>query len=115
MDTGLTARDMNTLRAIFINFPEVKQVRLFGSRVKGNYKKGSDIDLAIMNPGVDHTIISKLSTAFDESSLPYFVDIFNYATLNVPLLKQHIDEAGIMVYDLHTLTKEAPELLASNE
>ena len=115
MDTGLTARDMNTLRTTFINFPEVEQVRLFGSTVKGNYKKGSDIDLAIMNPGVDHTIISNLSTAFDESSLPYFVEIDNYATLKVPLLKQHIDEAEIIVYDLHTLTEEAPALLASNE
>ena len=115
MDTGLTVRDMNTLRTIFINFPVVEQVKLFGSRVKGNYKKGSDIDLAIMNPGVDHTIISKLSSAFYESSLPYFVDIVNYATLKLPLLKQHIDEAGIIVYDLHTLNKEAPKLLASNE
>ncbi len=49
---GLTSRDVHTIREILDNYPDVETVYLFGSRAMGTYRKGSDIDLVIMNEGV---------------------------------------------------------------
>jgi uncharacterized protein len=95
---GLTDRDMKTFRDIFHKYPDVKTVFVFGSRAKKNYKLGSDIDLAVMDKGVTETIIAKLKSDFEESSLPYNVDVINYHTLKHSELKSHIDRVGGLFY-----------------
>lgn len=92
---GLSDRDMKTLRDIFKKYPDVKNVFVFGSRAKGTYKQGSDIDLAIMNEGITDTYIRKMKSDFEDSSLPYIVDLVNYPTLKHPELKHHIDRVGV--------------------
>lgn len=94
---GLTPRDMQTIQNILKKYPVIKKVNVFGSRAKGNFKKGSDIDLAIMNENVSEDIILKLISDFQESSLPYPVDIVNYPTLTQPALKEHIDRVGKLI------------------
>ncbi len=47
MDFGLTPSDLaEIIRTIQRNSAVVEAI-MFGSRAKGNYKKGSDIDIAI--------------------------------------------------------------------
>ena len=96
--TGLTQRDWQTLCNIFDQNENVKEVRLFGSRAKGNFKSGSDIDLAIMNPGVDLITEIRIKGECEESSLPYFVDIANYPTLKNSEFKAHIERVSIPFY-----------------
>ena len=57
---GLTERDMQTIQDIFNKYPEVEVVHIFGSRAKGTFKIGSDVDLALMNTGINDKIIRKL-------------------------------------------------------
>ena len=47
MQYGLSDRTLNTLHAIFCKYPGVRQAVLYGSRAKGNYHGGSDIDLSL--------------------------------------------------------------------
>ena len=98
MNNGLTTNDIETIHNIFRKYPNVRLVFLFGSRAKGNYKKGSDIDLAIMNKGVNIDTIFKIKREFEESSLPYFVDLINYFELEHKELREHIDRIGIEFY-----------------
>lgn len=105
---GLTTRDMKTIQNILKKYPIVKKVNVFGSRAKGNFKKGSDIDLAIMNESVSEDVILKLITDFEESSLPYRVDIVNYPTLTDSTLKEHIDRVGKLI-DLSFIIKNNTE------
>ncbi len=95
---GLTDRDMNTLRDILSKYPAVQKICVFGSRAKGIYKPGSDIDLAVMNDGVTESDISRMQSDFADSSLPYRVDLINYPTLKHPELKNHIDRVGVPIY-----------------
>ncbi|MDB5255437.1 MAG: hypothetical protein JWM14_132 [Chitinophagaceae bacterium] len=97
--SGLTERDLNTISSIFSKYPSVHLVYLFGSRAKGNYKKGSDIDMAIMNAGVIEETISRIKGDFEESSLPYLVDLVYYPSLNHVDMKEHIDRVHITVYE----------------
>ena len=96
---GFTHRDIKTLQDIFKKYTDVKNVFIFGSRAKGTYKQGSDIDLAIMNKGVKDMVIGKIKSDFEESSLPYIVDLVNYHTIKHSQLKNHIDRVGVPFYE----------------
>lgn len=92
---GLTKRDMDTIKTIFDGYPEVKTVHLFGSRAKGNYRFGSDVDLAIMNEGLDTKKLAKLKADFEESTLPYNIDLVDFTKLNKQEFIDHINRVGL--------------------
>lgn len=91
---GLTERDMKTIRSVFQSYPEVKTVHVFGSRAKGNYRPGSDVDLAIMNKGVNSTVLSRLIGKFEESNLPYNIDLVDFTKLTKREFIDHISRVG---------------------
>jgi uncharacterized protein len=96
---GITEKSYALLLELFTRQPEVEEVWLFGSRAKGTYKKGSDIDLAIKgracNPGLALTMANK---ANEELPIPYQVDIIDYSSIDNPALKEHIDRVGKLFY-----------------
>lgn len=98
---GLTDRDMNTVEDIFRKYPDIQTVVIFGSRAKGTYKHGSDIDLAVMDQGITDTLIRNIQSEFEDSSLPYFVDLINYHNLTHSDLKNHIDRIGVPFYQVN--------------
>jgi uncharacterized protein len=105
---GLSERDIRTITAILQKYPDVVQVYLFGSRAKGNFHAGSDIDLAIMNAEIEESTIRKLKEDFEESSLPYFVDIVHFPSLTHPELKEHVLRVGVSFYERVPLTASTP-------
>jgi uncharacterized protein len=94
MNYGLNQRDINTITEIIRRYPDVSEVKIFGSRALGNHHKGSDIDLAIMNARVSDKTIRKMLGDFEESLLPYFVDVVNYPALENKSLREHISRIG---------------------
>lgn len=95
---GLSARDLQTIHDIFSRYPEIQLVHIFGSRAKGNYNTGSDIDLAIMNKLSGHKTMLKIKDDFEESSLPYKVDLVEYGSLTNIDLTDHIKRRGKVFY-----------------
>ena len=95
MDFGLRRQDIAEIINIFRQFPAVEEAWIFGSRAKGTYKKGSDIDIAIKGREIDHKLVMALSSRFnEETSMPYFFDIVHYDALTDPELRAHIDRVG---------------------
>ncbi|WP_442762968.1 nucleotidyltransferase domain-containing protein, partial [Malikia spinosa] len=45
--TGLPAHAVQAIQQVLAACPAVEQAVLYGSRAKGNYKRGSDIDLTL--------------------------------------------------------------------
>ena len=95
---GLTERSIKTLYAIFSKYPDIKQVHLFGSRAKGNFKIGSDIDLAVMNNELQAITIARVLADCAESDLPVAVDIVDFNTLSNPEFIDHIQRVGVLFY-----------------
>lgn len=95
---GLSERDISTIQGILVKYPEVSNVLIFGSRATGSSKPGSDIDLAVVNDGIDDKIVLRIRNEFEESSLPYRVDIVLYTGLIHQDLKDHINRVGIPFY-----------------
>jgi len=99
MKYGLSDRTLDTLDSIFRKYPSIRQVVLYGSRAKGNYKTGSDIDLALVTDDTfSHTDLLRVSGDFDDSDMPYLVDVLVYDRLANQDLKDHIDRLGKVLY-----------------
>lgn len=77
----------------------------FGSRVNGNAKPTSDLDLAIDSPDgpLDLTIIGSVAEAFDESMLPMKVDVVDYRQIS-PAFRTIIDKQRLLI-DPHQTTQ----------
>ena len=57
---GLKEKDINAINDVFNQYPEIIQVIIYGSRAKGNYKPGSDIDLSIEDTTMYLLLVTKL-------------------------------------------------------
>jgi predicted nucleotidyltransferase len=91
---GLNERDMQTITDILSRYIHVKKALLFGSRAKGMFHSGSDIDIAIVDENIDYQTIRKIKSDFSDSSLPYNVDLVNFSSLTNSSLKEHILRVG---------------------
>lgn len=98
MKYGLSDTTIQKLLQVFQNKPKVQEVILFGSRAKGNYKPGSDIDLAVIGKQITFDDILTLNVRLEELDLPYKIDLINYQTLKDKNVIEHIKRVGIVFY-----------------
>ncbi|MBL4652735.1 MAG: nucleotidyltransferase domain-containing protein [Flavobacteriales bacterium] len=91
MKFGLEHTVIELINAVFRKHEDVKSVKIYGSRAKGSYEKGSDIDLAYFS---EKDITGKLLLELDELPTPYFIDIANFNDIQNIELKEHIDRIG---------------------
>ena len=93
---GLQQSDLAIIVSVLQKHQEVAEAWLFGSRAKGNYKAGSDVDIALKGEHLTAEIISSISYQLnEETSLPYKFDILNYNSISNIDLKEHIDRVGM--------------------
>lgn len=96
---GLLDRDIEYIKKALKKFDEIDKAIIFGSRAMGNYKKGSDIDIAIVGDRVTNKTILELDDYLNEVyPLPYFFDILKYDSIANEKLKNHIDSKGVTIY-----------------
>lgn len=99
MNFGLRESDLEYIVNVISRFDEIEKASIFGSRAKGNYKPGSDIDIAIYGENISFDILSKLNSILEEKSpMPYFFDIVDYSHLKHRELKEHIDRVGKIIF-----------------
>lgn len=80
LQIDLNSRDLNVVSQILKTYARDYAVWVFGSRVKGNAKKYSDLDLAIMTKQpLSFSKMAIIKEAFDESDLPIRVDVIDWA------------------------------------
>ncbi|OYQ39584.1 hypothetical protein CHU92_04625 [Flavobacterium cyanobacteriorum] len=75
----------------------IEEVIIYGSRAKGNYREGSDIDITLLGD-VSEKDFSKLYNDLEDSYIPYLFDISIYDKLNSESLKDHIKRVGKTFY-----------------
>ena len=82
---------------VCFRYPQVSKVILYGSRARGDFKPGSDIDIAIDAPVMTSTQFSVLWNALDELPLVYSLDIVHLQDLKNPTLLEAIKQDGIVM------------------
>ncbi len=99
-ENGLPESVLQKIRAVFDRFPQIEKAILYGSRAKGTYKNGSDIDLTLRG-GADLTlnILCKIANDLDDLFLPYTIDLSSFHDIGAPDLIGHIQRVGVVVYE----------------
>lgn len=97
---GILESDMNDIISVFRANPGTEKVILFGSRAKGKYDPGSDIDICWVGESLLLADVSRASLAYDDLFLPYKLDIVLLHTIKDPALLEHIERVGISLYQV---------------
>lgn len=96
---GLDDITINKINEVFEAFPDVDNVILYGSRAKGNYKPGSDIDLTLKGEKINLGTINQISLMLDDLLLPYTFDISVFSHIKNEELLNHIDRVGLVFFN----------------
>ena len=94
---GLYSKSFQEIISILEKHPNIDKVVIYGSRAKGNYKEGSDVDLTLFGE-LEYNAIRKLKHELEDSNIPYLFDISLYDNLKSESLKEHIDRVGQIFY-----------------
>ena len=100
MRFGLPESAIEQICAIFASHREIERAVLYGSRAKGNFKPGSDIDLTLFGTDLTHELLLDLLVELDDLLLPWMIDLSLFASLNHPALQEHINRVGVVFYQL---------------
>lgn len=98
MQYGLNEETVNKIIDVFSKYQEVEEALLYGSRAKGVFKPGSDIDLALKGGNLNLHVLNKIGLDLDDLLLPYTFDISIYHQISNPDLIEHIERVGVVFY-----------------
>jgi predicted nucleotidyltransferase len=96
---GLDDKTIGGMQAVLAAYPEVDKAVLYGSRAKGNYKTGSDIDLTLFGSGLSLTVLHKIENELDDLLLPYKIDLSLFEQITDPDVIDHIRRVGVVFYE----------------
>ncbi|WP_353236900.1 nucleotidyltransferase domain-containing protein [Limnohabitans sp.] len=98
---GLSPSTLQKIRDTLAQHPHVERAVIYGSRAKGNYRPGSDIDLTLHTAAgaqIDHRELGNILDEIDDLLLPYTVDLSVFEQLNNDSLREHIERVGQVFY-----------------
>ncbi len=108
---GLSEKSMGIIFSIYEKYPQIERVIVYGSRAMGNFREGSDIDMTIIADGVfsDDDLL-RVADDFDNSMLPYLVDVSDFSQLKSESLKDHIRRRGKVLYQRENAPLAKPKV-----
>lgn len=96
---GLSDLTISDLRKVFSKYQNIKKVVIFGSRAKGNYREGSDIDLAVIGDGISRAQITDICLRIEDLGLLYKVDVLDYYKYKDTPIGEHIARVAKTFYE----------------
>ena len=104
---GLKETFIDRINQVLAHYPQVDKAILYGSRAKGNYKNGSDIDLTLQG-GSDLTlkVLYRIMDELDDLLLPYIIDLSIFDMISDADVIEHIQHVGVTFYDKSKATAD---------
>ncbi|MBE9465770.1 nucleotidyltransferase domain-containing protein [Dyadobacter subterraneus] len=96
---GLKQEHIDMINQCFAQYSSVLKVVVYGSRAKGNYKNGSDIDLTIIDQGLSFSELLQIENKLDDLLLPYKIDLSLKRQISNSDLIEHIERVGEVFYE----------------
>ena len=99
MKYGLSDNVMQSITKVIAKHDKVTSAIMYGSRAKGSFSTGSDIDLALTGRELTFSDILRIKIQFEELNLPYEIDVCHFDTLSNQDLVDHIQRVGSVFYE----------------
>ena len=93
---GISQNALDKIKTVLFSVQGVEQAILYGSRAKGSFKEGSDIDLTVKG-NLTYDDLVKMSVNLDDLNLPWKIDLSLYSQIGNKDLLDHIDRVGIAI------------------
>ncbi|MDR1578637.1 MAG: nucleotidyltransferase domain-containing protein [Deltaproteobacteria bacterium] len=94
----VTDAEKEIILKILATYAPKGEVWAFGSRQRGTHRKHSDLDLAVVGDGCQTlSVIGSIKEAFEDSILPYRVDVLDYHTVS-PSFQKIIDASYEVIF-----------------
>lgn len=100
MKFGLDKVTIDRINSVFMKYPEIEVVVIYGSRAKGNYREGSDIDISLKGKEITDETRTRVCQEIDDLNTPYLFDISIFHTLKSESLIEHINRVGQTFYKI---------------
>jgi len=97
---GLQESVIQQICAVLAKYPQVQKAVLYGSRAKGTYKNGSDIDLTLVgDEDLSLHVLYRIADELDDLLLPYTFDLSIFSHISDPDVVEHIQRVGVTFYE----------------
>ena len=93
----LVASELELVRSVLRQHPEIESAILFGSRAKGTHSERSDVDMALTG-SLGALGAEAIAAELEELPLPYRFDVHALAAITYPPLLEHIERVGMVIY-----------------
>ncbi|TGN07954.1 nucleotidyltransferase domain-containing protein [Leptospira ilyithenensis] len=91
---GLKEETVQKILQVFFGHPKIENAVIYGSRAKGNYRTGSDIDICLEASEMDLSELMLIETELDDLLLPYKIDLSLKHKIENKDLLDHIERVG---------------------
>jgi uncharacterized protein len=95
---GLSDETIEKIGSVLTRHPAIEKAVLYGSRAKGTFRPGSDIDLSLHGAQLTLGELGDIDSELDDLLLPYTFDLLIFDTLNHVNLCEHIERVGKVFY-----------------
>jgi predicted nucleotidyltransferase len=99
MKFGLSDGTIEKINCVFARHPEIDEVLIYGSRAKGTYREGSDIDITLKGTNLTENLRAEVFSEIDDLNTPYLFDISVFDRLQSEPLIGHINRVGQVLYE----------------
>lgn len=98
MQFGLSTDTIQTIRTIFGSNPRIEKAVIYGSKTKGNFKEGLDIDIVLFGKNLELSDSFEIETQLNDMPPPYSFDLSVHHFLKNKELLGHIRDVGKLFY-----------------
>ena len=96
---GLDNKIIEDIIKILKKYEEVESAKIFGSRARVDYRKSSDIDIALFGDKLTSSINTKIYFEIDDLYLPYKIDLINFNSIGLEnKIRESILREGVEFY-----------------
>jgi len=96
---GLTDETVAQIHKVLARCPEVEKAVLYGSRAKGNYRPGSDVDLTLLGANLTQKTLGEIRGELEDGQLPYRFDLSILSQITQTDILEHIQRVGVVFYE----------------
>ena len=98
MPHGLKEETLEKIIGVFEKHEDIEKAILYGSRAKGNYSNGSDVDITLVGESLNLKTLNKIENEIDDLMLPYTIDLSIFHHIKNQDLLDHIERVGVEIY-----------------
>ncbi|GGX02938.1 nucleotidyltransferase domain-containing protein [Aquimarina muelleri] len=103
MKYGLSKISIEKILEVFKANSEIEEAIIFGSRAKGNYREGSDVDITLKGDKLTFDKLLRIESQIEDKFLPYKFDLSIFENIDNKELIDHINRIGKVFYNRKSL------------